>query len=148
MWKCVPYLQLLGIIRSKKRMEKEILYVEKTNGFNHDEEAWIGYGFFNRTRKTIYFNGRILGKGRGTVGNFVDIDSGEEFWVSGVKKNGQDRHWAGKGKIYIDESVIQDYMDHTNTTTLSKSKFTTIKFDNEPKVELGYLIENKSEEKD
>lgn len=52
------------------------------------------------------------------------------------------------GKIYIDESVIHYYMDHTNTTTLPKRKFTTIKFDNEPKIELRNEIENKPEEKD
>lgn len=127
-------------------MDRELIYVEKTNGYNHDEEAWIGYGFFNRTRKTIYFNGRVLGKGRSIVGNFVDIKSGEEFWISGVKKNGQDRHWAGKGRVFIDESVVEEYLNYTNSTNLSKSKFEVIKFDNEPKVKMGYKIENKSEQ--
>mgnify|MGYP001803159276 CR=1 FL=1 len=123
-------------------MKKEIIYVEKTNGYNHDEEAWIGYGLFNRTRKTIYFNGRVFGKGRSRVGNFLDIKTGEEFWVSGVKKNGQDRHWTGKGKINIDESAMQEYLEHTNQPELPKSKFTVVKFDNNPKINLAYKIEN------
>ena len=32
-------------------------------------------------------------------GNYVDMETGESFWVSGVKKNGEDRRWAGSGKV-------------------------------------------------
>jgi hypothetical protein len=30
------------------------------------------------------------------------METGESFWVSGVKKNGQDRHWAGFGKVMVE----------------------------------------------
>ena len=123
-------------------MKQKLIYVELTSELNHTGPAWIGYGHFNRTGKTVYFNGRILGKGRGIVGNFVDIQSGEEFWVSGVKKNGQDRHWAGSGKIVIDKSAIQDYLKIISEEELPKNKFVVEELDNDPKVETASKIEN------
>ena len=123
-------------------MKKELIYVELTNGFNHDEKAEIGFGYYNRTRSTIYFNGRILGKGKSIVGNFVDIETGEDYWVSGTKKNGQNRHWTGQGKIHIDKIAISEYLHHTNQISLPKNKFVIEEFDNEPKVKLATEIEN------
>lgn len=123
-------------------MKKELLYVELTTNYNHDGQAWIGYGQFNRTRKTVYFNGRILGKGRSSVGNYVDIISGEECWVSGVKKNGEDRHWAGHGKIHIDKTAIKDYLKQINEEKLPSNKFVEVEFNNTPNIELASKIEN------
>ena len=123
-------------------MKKELIYVEEILDANHTGPAWIGYGFFNRTKKTVYFNGRILGRGRGMIGNFVDIQSGHEHWVSGVKKNGEDRHWAGHGKISIDESAIEEYLKITNEVKLPMNKFVIEAFDNEPKKSIANEIEN------
>ena len=39
----------------------------------------------------------------------VDVETGEEFWVSGVKKDGTDRHWAGSGAVEIDDDVRAEY---------------------------------------
>jgi len=33
----------------------------------------------------------------------------EEFWISGVKKNGQDRHWAGSGLVGVDPDAAAQY---------------------------------------
>jgi hypothetical protein len=42
---------------------------------------------------------RIQAQRRGkSGGNNVDMETDEWFRVSGVKKNGEDRHWAGSGK--------------------------------------------------
>jgi len=123
-------------------MNKELIYVEEINDSSYTGPAWIGFGLFNRTRKTIYFNGKILGKGRGMIGNFVDIQSGKEHWVSGVKKNGEDRHWAGHGKIFIDKSAIPEYLQIINESDLPKNKFVLQDFDNEPKLSLSKKIEN------
>jgi hypothetical protein len=123
-------------------MKAELIYVEMTTDTSHTGPAWIGYGFFNRTRKTVYFNGRILGRGRSVVGNYVDIQSGEEFWISGIKKNGENRHWAGFGKIIIDNSAIDDYLKIIDESKLSKNKFLVTEFDNVPKIEIATKIEN------
>ena len=48
----------------------------------------------------------------GISGNFVDMEFGEEYWISGVK-NGEIRHRAGNGKIIIDAKVILKYLKIT-----------------------------------
>lgn len=34
---------------------------------------------------------------------------GREFWVSGVKKTGEDGHWAGKGAVEVDDDARGEY---------------------------------------
>lgn len=123
-------------------MKPEILYVELIDDTSHKGPAWIGYGYFNRTRKTLYFNGRILRKGRGIISNYIDILSNEGFWVSSVKKNGEDRHWAGSGKITIDETAIEEYLKIIDEFELPKNKFLVSQLNNIPKVELANQLEN------
>jgi hypothetical protein len=43
-------------------MRKEILYVELKKG--HSGLAWIGYGYFSKSGQTVYFDGKVLKKGR------------------------------------------------------------------------------------
>jgi hypothetical protein len=87
------------------------MYVELKTGFNDDGPALIGRVRFSKSWRTIYYRGRRLQslKGGGMFANYIDIDNGDEFWVSGVKKNGQDRHWAGHGPVDIDEDVAEEY---------------------------------------
>jgi hypothetical protein len=50
-----------------------------------------------------------LRRAQGVRGNHVDVDTGEEFWISGVKRDRQDRHWAGRGPVEIDEDAREEY---------------------------------------
>ncbi len=59
----------------------------------------------------------------GSSGNYYDLETGNEFWISGVKKNGQDRHWSGGGKVNIDQQVIEEYLSIVNLKELDKSNF-------------------------
>jgi hypothetical protein len=122
-------------------MRTEILYVELIQG--HSGPAWIGYGQFNKSGRTVYFNGKVFGRAQGIIGNHVDIKLGDEYWISGVKKNGEDRHWAGSGKIHIDNSVIDDYLKIIGETTLPKNKFMLVDLNNVPNKDLSREIENK-----
>ena len=45
------------------------------------------------------------------------METGESFWVSGVKKNGEDRHWAGSGKVLIEAAAVSDYLKTINAKT-------------------------------
>ncbi len=123
-------------------MKIKLLYVELIQDTAHTGPAWIGYGQVNRTGKTIYFDGKILGHGRSIIGNHVDIVKGDEYWISGIKKNGQDRHWAGKGKIQIDKSSINEYLKIINELELPKDKFIIVELNNVPQIELATKIEN------
>jgi hypothetical protein len=55
-------------------------------------------------------------------GNYVDMETGESFWVSGVKKNGEDRHWAGSGKVLIEAVALPDYLKVIGAKTLDRSR--------------------------
>lgn len=55
-------------------------------------------------------------------GNCVDMETGESFWVSGVKKNGEDRHWAGSGKVLIEAAALAEYLKTINAMTLDTSR--------------------------
>jgi hypothetical protein len=124
-------------------MRTEIVYVEIETGGNHDGKAWIGKCFFSKTGQTIYFDGKIFQKGgRGSAGNHYDIDSGEGFWISGVKKNGMDRHKFGKGLIEIDESIIAEYLEIIGETELQKNKFKIVNLNNVPAKEKATEILN------
>jgi hypothetical protein len=91
-------------------MKDRIMYVELKSGFSDDGPAWIGKVKFSKSGQTVYFNDKGFKKISSISGNFMDIETGEEYWISGVKKNGEDRHWAGTGKIQIDRKVIDEYL--------------------------------------
>jgi hypothetical protein len=50
------------------------------------------------------------------------METGESFWVSGVKKSGQDRHWAGFGKVLIEARAIAEYLDTIKAKELDTSR--------------------------
>jgi len=131
-----------NIIIGSKTMRSEIIYVELKVGHNDDGPAWIGKGFFNRTGNTVYFNGQIFKKGKGISGNHFDLNTGDEYWISGVKKNGTDRHWAGSGSIDIDESIVEEYLELRGLAQLTKGKYKLVKLINQPAKELSNEIEN------
>jgi hypothetical protein len=68
-------------------------YIELKSGYSDDGPAWIGYVQESKSGRTLYFNDRGLMKLKGqrrgdSGGNYVDMETGESFWVSGVKKDG------------------------------------------------------------
>jgi hypothetical protein len=88
-----------------------IMYIERKSGYGDDGPARIGRVAFSRTGRTIYYKGRAfrpLG-GSGVSGNYADRETGDEYWISGPKKAGGDRHWAGTGPVEIDPDVVEEY---------------------------------------
>ena len=101
-------------------------YIELKTGYADNGPAWIGKVKISRTGTTLYFNDHAFQKYNGISGNFVDIESGEEYWISGVKKDGQDRHWAGHGKVMIDQKIVDDYLKFIGQEKLDPSQYTVI----------------------
>ena len=92
-------------------MKSQLMYVELKSGYCDNGPAWIGKVFFSKSGNTVYFNGMAFHRGRGIA---TEIQTGEYYWISGVKKNGEDRHWAGnqpsRRKIMIDKEVVAEYI--------------------------------------
>ena len=67
--------------------------------------------FMMKTGQTIHYKGRKFRslKGRGFKSNYYDVDTGEEYWITGCKRNGKDRLYAERVPIEIDEDVCEEY---------------------------------------
>lgn len=106
---------------------KLLRYIELKTGHSDNGPAWIGYVTSSKTGRTLYFNGRGLMKLKGqrrgeSGGNYVDMETGDSFWVSGVKKNGEDRHWVGSGKVLIEAAAVPDYLKAIGAKILNTSR--------------------------
>ena len=103
-------------------------YIELKTGYADNGPAWIARVKLSRSGNTVYFNGKALKRanGGGTSGNHFDIENGDEYWVSGVKKDGGDRHWAGSGKVVIETSAVPEYLRVIGAADLDRSKLEVI----------------------
>lgn len=88
-------------------MKTELKYIELKTGYADNGPAWIGYVEYSKSGKTIYFNDKAFG-GNGH-GGCSDIETGEIYWITGIKKDGNNRHQFGNGIIQIEESAIEEY---------------------------------------
>lgn len=67
--------------------------------------------WFNRTGKTLYYWGQHFQslKGVGYKCNYVEVSSGEQYWISGPKKKGGDRLYGEGLLVDVDEDVREEY---------------------------------------
>ena len=88
-----------------------IMYVECKVSEDHRGRASIRRVRFSKTGRTIYIGGMGLQscRGAGIYGNFINPETGIEYWISGPKQNGEDRHWAGGGPVYVEADVQEEY---------------------------------------
>lgn len=98
-----------------KLENSRIMYLEdKSNGLEGD--ARIGRVYFSKTGKTLYYQGRRFQsmKGDGFKSNFYDMDNGDEFWISGPRKDRNDRLYGGSRGVEIDEDIKEEYFKLIN----------------------------------
>jgi len=124
-------------------MKPEIKYIELKSGYSDDGSAWIGKVEFSKTGQTIYFNGQAF-KGNGH-GSCFDIETKESYWITGIKKEGQNRHWAGKGKIMIDKMIVDDYLKLKGWLSLDLNNYELVEIEKTDKQRFA-AIENGSSE--
>ena len=86
-----------------------IMYIERkaneTTG-----TARIGKVTFSKTRRTMFYGGKEYMKVKeGYKYNCVEVETSEEYWISGCRKDGIDRLYGEKVPVYIDEDVKEEY---------------------------------------
>ena len=125
-------------------MRTEIKYLELKSGFSDNGPAWIGMVSFSKSGKTIYFDGKAFQSlnGMGINGNYFDIESGEEYWISGVKKNMTDRHKFGGGKIFVEKRILDDYLKIIGKSELPKSDYELTAVETKKPIERINKLEN------
>jgi hypothetical protein len=114
--------------------KSRIMYMEQKTGAKAGE-ARIGRVGFSRSGRTLYYGDKLFVAvgGRGIHGNYQGYDRAiyeawvkakqepnqypvpaflGEFWISGPKKNGHDRHpLETGGPVIVDSDVAEEYWD-------------------------------------
>lgn len=95
-------------------------YIELKTNHQHDGPAWIADVEQSRSGSTVYFNNCALRRivGGGILGNYINIENDDEYWVSGPKKEGGDRHYKGAGIILVSREALKDYLEWRGLTQL------------------------------
>ena len=122
------------------------MYIELKTGYSDDGPAWIGYVKTSKTKKTIYFNDHAFQKSIGSYSNYIDIENGDEYWISGLKKNESNRHWAGHGKIMIDRRAVSEYLELIGEKVLPTNLFDVVDIDDRFPIERVKHLLNAKEE--
>lgn len=93
-----------------RHTRSRIMYVEdKSAGL--EGPASIGRVYFSKSGKSLYYRGQIFqsAKGNGYKSNYIEVDSGAHFWISGPRKDRQDRLYGGQKDVVIDEDIRNEY---------------------------------------
>jgi hypothetical protein len=119
-------------------------YIELKTGFAHNGPAYIVLAMPSRSGRALYFGSRLLkrAKGGGIAGNYFDAETGDEYWVSGVRRDGRDRHSIGSGKVAIEAGAVAEYLKVTGRTRLDKTSFEVVPDLELPDVERIHAQEN------
>jgi hypothetical protein len=94
-----------------------IMYIEsKASGL--EGHARIGRVYFSKTGKTLYYRGlqfRSM-KGSGFKSNYRELISGDEYWISGPRRDRDDRLYGGSRGVKIDDDVRAEYQSYLRNT--------------------------------
>ena len=72
--------------------------------------ARIGRVSFSKTGKSLYYGGQTFQSLKGGYkANFYDVATGDQYWISGSRKQGGDRLYVSGIPIEIDEDVREEY---------------------------------------
>jgi len=94
-----------------KGQKKRLMFIENKKGDIDGYKARIGWVTFSKTGKSIYYRSKKLSrlKGGGVRGNYSCEETGQEYWISGVKKDGTNLHHAGASSFHIDADALEAY---------------------------------------
>jgi hypothetical protein len=87
-----------------------IMYIERKAG-NLTGPARIGRVTYSKTGATIYYQGKEFRslKGSGFKANYFEVETGEQYWISGPRKDGCDALYQTNVPTEIDEDVRHEY---------------------------------------
>ena len=90
-------------------MKSRIMYIEEKTDLTGP--ARIGRVTFSHRGSTLYYGGRSFRslKGNGYKANYYDVETRDQYWVSGCKKDGSDRLYGEANPVEIDEDVREEY---------------------------------------
>ncbi|MEM6584940.1 MAG: 1-deoxy-D-xylulose-5-phosphate synthase [Pseudomonadota bacterium] len=99
---------------------QRIMYIEdKSEGLVG--QARIGLVTYSKSGRSVSYRGRtfqsLAGSGGPSKANFFDVETGEEFWISGPRKDGNDRLYPESAlPVAIDEDIAEEYWRNIRDT--------------------------------
>jgi hypothetical protein len=89
-------------------MNSKIMYIEPGGGLS-GEGGRIGRVTLSKSGRTLHYDGHSFQTldGKGYKENYFDIDSGERYWISGPRKDGNDALYPMT--IELDDNVREEY---------------------------------------
>ncbi len=86
------------------------MYIERKAG-ELVGNARIGRVRFSKTGRTITYGNKTFKslKGNGFKANFYHVESGEHPWISGPRKDGNDRLYGERLPTIVDDDVSEEY---------------------------------------
>jgi hypothetical protein len=92
-------------------MKGRIMYIE-FKGEGLTGPARIGRVSFSKSGATLYYRGKSFRslKGDGFKANYYDVETGDHYWISGPRRDGQDALYATHVMPEIDEDVREEYL--------------------------------------
>jgi hypothetical protein len=90
-------------------MKSRIMYIEFKEELTGP--ARIGRVTFSKSGRSLYYGGKTFQSlsGAGFKSNYYDIETHEHYWISGCKKNGEDRLYGERIPVKIDADVREEY---------------------------------------
>src|SRR5688572_27735432 len=102
-------------------MNSRIMYIEnKANGIRG--LARIGRVTFSKSGKSLYYQRHLFQSldGGGFKANYLNTNTGEEYWISGCKKDGGDTLYGGV--IEVDDDVLEEYWNEIRNLPPSREQ--------------------------
>ena len=98
------------------------MYIEcKAAGLNGP--ARIGRITFSDSGKTLYYKGKAFRSLKGGYkANYYEVGTGEEYWISGCRKDGEDRLYVSSVPVAIDDDVCEEYWTDIRKLPQHKSR--------------------------
>jgi hypothetical protein len=86
------------------------MYIEQKAG-NLVGPARIGRVTYSKTGATIYYRGKEFRslKGNGFKANYQEVSTGDDYWISGPRKDGCDGLYATNVAPEVDPDVRDEY---------------------------------------
>ena len=86
------------------------MYIESKAG-GLTGPARIGRVTFSKTGATIYYQGQSFQSlsGSGFRANYFDVETGDQYWISGPRRDGADRLYGERLPVDIDDDVRVEY---------------------------------------
>jgi hypothetical protein len=86
-----------------------IMFVQLKTGFPTDQgPCWVCRVSFSKSWRSAGFHGLRLRRESGFESNFVDLESGEKWWVSGPKRDRSDARYSAQ-QPSVDDDVRDEY---------------------------------------